>query len=455
MPVSRLTLCVALLLAATSHVALAIFIQPTGAPVERLLANATAFTEEHPDDPHGYYVLGRLHYLAWSLNTGTLPQPYTRQDGKPVALTDHTVHLYLSGARHQEAQRRVKEETGVEDVNALDDVARAAFYRRVNEVTRALRQENWTPPPRPTVEQRDGHADAALKNFRIAIDKDGDNGLYHLGIASLAEQYAPRAAERKLAFEGDEPAATEEVALKQWRSAALKHYERAYNLSKQEDAAREHRPITGIESLVSYEAAQAYPRVAGEVGDDAGDAALIAEMAEHLKRLAELPWGPITPIVMSFGRHDSLAHLIDADAAVAFDLDGTGRPQRWTWPHGDTGMLVWDPGDTGRITSGRQLFGSVSWWIMPRDGYHALDLLDDNRDGELAGDELQHLALWFDRNGNGRSEPGEVIPLHQLPIDAIVTRSSSMDGDSPMNGRGVRLTSGDWLPTYDWLAQPK
>jgi hypothetical protein len=168
----------------------------------------------------------------------------------------------------------------------------------------------------------------------------------------------------------------------------------------------------------------------------------------------ELPPGPVTPIVFSFREHRRLADLIDTGASVAFDLDGTGRPRNWSWVRPDTALLVWDPSGAGRITSGRQLFGSVTWWLLPGDGYRAMDLLDDDRDGELTGQELRGLAAWFDRNTNGRSEPGEVTPLDKLGVAGLKTTAMSRDGDSPMHRRGLRLSDGRTLPTYDWLARP-
>ena len=38
----------------------------------------------------------------------------------------------------------------------------------------------------------------------------------------------------------------------------------------------------------------------------------------------------------------------------------------------------------------------------------SLALLDTNHDGKLSGKELDALALWFDKNRDGVSQPGEV-----------------------------------------------
>jgi hypothetical protein len=88
------------------------------------------------------------------------------------------------------------------------------------------------------------------------------------------------------------------------------------------------------------------------------------------------------------------------------------------------------------------------------DGYHALDALDDNRDGELSGNELKGLSLWFDRNSNGVSDPGEVVPIEKTGIAAISVRATSRSGDSPCNMAGLRMQDGRVLPTYDWVTTP-
>jgi hypothetical protein len=72
----------------------------------------------------------------------------------------------------------------------------------------------------------------------------------------------------------------------------------------------------------------------------------------------------------------------------------------------------------------------------------------------LSGSELRGLAVWFDRNSNGVSDPGEVVPIERLGIEAIASRAESMDGESPANQCGLVMQDGRVLPTYDWMAHP-
>ncbi len=139
---------------------------------------------------------------------------------------------------------------------------------------------------------------------------------------------------------------------------------------------------------------------------------------------------------------------------MRFNLNGTNLPQRYTWVRPDTAILVWDPESRGRITSGRQLFGSVTWWMFWDDAYQVLPILDDDRNGWVDGRELEGLSLWFDRDEDGVSDDGEVIPVAATPIAAIATQATGRSGSAAMNASGLRLEDGRLLPTYDWVATP-
>ncbi len=160
----------------------------------------------------------------------------------------------------------------------------------------------------------------------------------------------------------------------------------------------------------------------------------------------------ITPIVFSLDRSCELSELIAAGHTVRFDLDGDDVAERVSsWVRPDTGLLVWDPSGTGRITSGRQFFGSVTWWMFWRNGYDALDALDDNRDGRLTGAELRGLAVWHDADSDGVSDPGEVRSVQEHGIAALATRATSEADGCPANPMGLAMNDGRRLPTYDWI----
>src|SRR4029077_2545014 len=83
--------------------------------------------------------------------------------------------------------------------------------------------------------------------------------------------------------------------------------------------------------------------------------------------------------------------------------------------------------------------------------YQALWALDDNGDGVLSGSELRGLAVWNDRNCDGVSDPGEVVPIELLGITAISCGSQIDSRGMRWNSQGVTFTDGHSRPTYDWL----
>ena len=187
--------------------------------------------------------------------------------------------------------------------------------------------------------------------------------------------------------------------------------------------------------------------------NSAQDKARVKEVKAALSKLKALPPNTaMTPIVLSFEPSSTLSQLMSGQSAK-FDLDGTGRSQTWSWVKPETGILCWDPDRAGKITSGRDLFGSVSWWIFFDTGYAAMDALDDNRDGCLAGDELKGLAVWFDRNSDGISDAGEVLSVESLGIASLSCRATADSEGCPSNPQGMTLADGRVLPTYDWIAK--
>jgi len=53
-----------------------------------------------------------------------------------------------------------------------------------------------------------------------------------------------------------------------------------------------------------------------------------------------------------------------------------------------------------------------------------------------------------------RSGVGEVVRLGSLGITALATRSTGKTGQAPFNCLGVKLSSGQVWPSYDWIAKP-
>jgi len=420
----------------------AMFAAPTPAPIDRLIANTTAYIKEKPNDAHGYYTLARIHYLAF-VNKSKLVPAFERE-AMPQIAEDWQGPDIVYMARYRRAEELALKELGYESRNAIPYEERQKFHEAVKQKRKELQEQRWAPEKLADKELF-VHAGAALENFQKAIELDSKNGLYHLGLASLLEQYVE--------FLGEIEA---EQVPEQFRKFLLNEakdiYYEAYSLSIKKDLKHRHLPLAGLASLVGYEAGNAYVRLSENLGDiSRPEEKEIAKVKSNLKKLNSLPMGAITPIVFSLEKHTSLADLLAANTKVAFDLDGDGVTELRPWVNQTTGILVWDPEQKGRITSGRQMFGSVTWWLFFKDGYHALDALDDSRDGLLMGGELEGIRVWFDRNCDGKSRPDEVVPLAEAGIISISTQASGKQSGCPMSTSGIILSDGRTLPTYDWV----
>jgi len=147
------------------------------------------------------------------------------------------------------------------------------------------------------------------------------------------------------------------------------------------------------------------------------------------------------------------------DARVTFDVDGSGLDRTWSWITPKAAWLVSDPKRDGKITSGLQLFGNVTFWMFWHNGYAPLAALDDDRDGILTGKELAGLALWHDANGNGVADPGEVKPVSAYGIVAISCKWQVLNENPDkvaFSPNGVVFQDGKTRPTFDLVlkAQP-
>lgn len=412
-------------------------------PVERLIENATAYIQQDPNDASGYYTLGRIHYMAFVYKSFFVA---AYNDDIPPGITSFwRSGNYLYYARQQEAKKIALEEFGYESTSDIPEEDRGEFWIRVRSIENKIESENWQPEM-PTNEQLIEHAGAAQLNFYKAIALDPNNALYYLGQASLGEQYFDFFQETSPALM---PLAIKAIVL----NAVKETYFLAYDLSIQEDLELEYLPIPGLRSIISYEAGSAFIRLwSAEDNIPTEIQEKITGIEKNLKILEALQPNAITPIIFSLQDNISLSELLASDLIVPFDMDGDGLVEKRPWVRPTTAFLVWDSDGDGRITSGRELFGSVTWWLFFPNGYRAMDVLDDNRDGFLTDVEFDGISVWFDRNSDGRSDVGEIVSIESLGITAIATRPNGHNGKSTMHTSGLRLKNGSTLPTYDWIA---
>lgn len=142
---------------------------------------------------------------------------------------------------------------------------------------------------------------------------------------------------------------------------------------------------------------------------------------------------------------------VDIEAETTFSnfpLDPTHPGKSYVWKaSAQAPLLVFDPTHEGRIISATQLFGD---WTFggKRDalggvamdlnsepelgekwdnGFEPLALLDLNADGEISGEELKPLGLWFDHNRDGISQSGEVQSLDTAGVTALFYKPDFQD----------------------------
>ncbi|GMU55688.1 MAG: hypothetical protein AMXMBFR33_48340 [Candidatus Xenobia bacterium] len=180
--------------------------------------------------------------------------------------------------------------------------------------------------------------------------------------------------------------------------------------------------------------------------DPKKDAAELADIDKKCQHVASLPRA-VTPLLVPLEDDLELEDLINPSSAVAFDLDGSGLARRWGWPNTRAAFLVWAPGSRP-ITSGLQLFGNVTFFVLWEDGYQALASLDDDADDRLRGTELDGLGLWSDLDQDGRSRPEEVRTLAAMGVVELSCR-----GHRGRSAEGIRFADGRVRPTYDWVGE--
>ena len=125
-----------------------------------------------------------------------------------------------------------------------------------------------------------------------------------------------------------------------------------------------------------------------------------------------------------------------------FDILGNGRRANTAFVTGGDAFLALDRNGNGIIDSGRELFGDQNG---AGNGFEELRKLDSNRDNVInAQDEhYKDLVLWRD-NGDGRTEPGELLSLPQAAVSEINLRYSDVDLRAAGGNRIGQVASFQW-----------
>lgn len=124
---------------------------------------------------------------------------------------------------------------------------------------------------------------------------------------------------------------------------------------------------------------------------------------------------------------------------AVFDFYGNGFPVELEWVGANDGLLVMPKAD-GSI-DGTCLFGTATGFDS---GFHQLATLDKNGDFKISGQELEGLAVWQDKNGDGVALTSEVTPVQAMGITEIGLKHTKMVGSVTVNGKQMKMW--DWWP---------
>lgn len=368
-------------------IGLAMFVHGEKVPIDRLITNVKAHFSEYTDQAEAHYLLGRLESLAFS----------QKVDFVEVRNRGRAQPPYI------------------------------AFGHEPNPLLRS------DLPLTPKTKQLFA---SSLEHYRQAITLDPKQPLYNFSFGWMADQ-----AEHLASRGGPLPSTLS------WRRIAIQEYQKAWELSRLTTTRLDPGPVVAVDAaqalIVDLEAEIKLAPSSLE------DRTLLSEVRADVNRLNKLPRA-ITPLIFSLRPNAHLKDLLSTQT-VPFDLDGFNEHHAWPWLQSDTAILVWDPDHEGRIRSGRQIFGSVTWWMFWKNGFEPLAALDDNGDGQLTGRELDGIGVWVDRNGNGISDPGEVTPASEFGIAALAVHPEGNFDGVLANCTGVTLRDGRTPTLFDWV----
>jgi hypothetical protein len=267
------------------------FTPPHLAPVDRLLKSAQTYLAAHAGEADAHYTLGRIHYLAFARGAQSIPVFRDAADGgKPAVASDWAISFELYEARKERADELAFRDIGERGPRPSPEKA-SAFEEARGKRARQLEEQDWHPRGNLPAGEMISHAAAALAEFREAGRLDPKNGAYVLAIASLNEQFTRWAAGQKLPNLPPDLRATS-------LAVARENYLRAFRLAIGGDLASGTLPPSGPASLVSYEAGNAFIRLADrdrtklKMTEKAG----IDEVKAGLKKLKKLRVGAIPPL---------------------------------------------------------------------------------------------------------------------------------------------------------------
>ncbi|KEO89085.1 hypothetical protein EH31_13685 [Erythrobacter longus] len=152
-------------------------------------------------------------------------------------------------------------------------------------------------------------------------------------------------------------------------------------------------------------------------------------------------YGRFAPVVLDLDG-DGVEMVRMKRSNARFDYAGDGRSDQTGWLSGDDGFLVIDRNNDGLITEASEL-SLASEDDQARTGLQGLATMDSNGDGVVDSSDARfgELHVWQDRNGNGRTDAGELITLEEAGIVSISLAATGLDDRVKLDRNAVTATA--------------
>ncbi|MCE9553655.1 MAG: hypothetical protein K8T91_09830 [Planctomycetes bacterium] len=416
-------------------------------PIQTILESMQRHIQDNPKDWQGYYVLGRVHSMAFA-SGGDKVEVSGRQDLPEFAPYQTVREPRADRDKPLSSERLIHLESSLTNYAKAVELAKPVVPKLPAD--KAENEPEEAVPEEAVKEERPREIPPRQARRKQALAT--------LGLAWMYEQAAGEKKAIQAAMATDAIANLEKPIRERlqafvagadtWEGKSVAAYRQAIELTAPSDTKKQHGGPEE-DSLISLDAAKSIVRILEPRNRTVEEDRYLAEASKYVKTFPVHSIA-VTPIIFRLDAPLPLAAHLDKDASVNFDLVGDGIARRWPWLARESYLLTWDPERKGQITSGRQLFGSVTWWIFWDHGYQPLAALDNNGDGYLTDRELLGLAGWRDANSNGVADPGEVTPVESLGIVRIATRPDGGTEGTPSCRYGLQTSDGRTLPTFDW-----
>jgi len=162
--------------------------------------------------------------------------------------------------------------------------------------------------------------------------------------------------------------------------------------------------------------------------------------------------GDVAKLAPSGWQRNRPKKVVDIFSTRLVQIAGA-EPRRWEWVSPLAGILLYSADGAPTQVTGHNLFGTETWGAAWENGYQPLGRLDADGDGVLTGAELNCVYIWVDANGDGKPDPGEIVPASWY-VDKIATRAIEQAGDASQPVKGAQLLNGNWVGSWDWWSRP-